>query len=92
MQKEELLHLHMLLVHLKKYEEGVAQEEIPTIAYNSLKISPVHIHKNKICHKNAILSLSNELVDYFRIKSPFNNYPNEIKSKEMSAEHIPTHG
>jgi hypothetical protein len=27
-QKEELLHLHMLMIHIKKYYEGITNEEI----------------------------------------------------------------
>jgi len=67
-QKEELLHLHMLLVHVKKYYESTNNEEIMAENYTSLSISPVHIHKNKICHKEAILSLGDELVQYVRSK------------------------
>ena len=66
MQKEELLHLHMLLVHVKNYYESVNGEEIITENYNLLEISPVHIHKNKVCHKQAILTLGDELVQYIR--------------------------
>ena len=64
MQKEELLHLHMLLVHVKKYYESIKHEDVLTNHYNELNISPVHIHKNKVCHKEAILTLGKELVGY----------------------------
>ncbi len=37
----------MLMIHIKKYYEGITSEEIPTNRYNSLAISPVHIHKDK---------------------------------------------
>ena len=56
----------MLLVHVKNYYESVNGEEIITENYNSLRISPVHIHKNKVCHKQAILTLGDELVQYIR--------------------------
>ena len=66
MQKEELLHLHMLLVHVKKYYESIKNEDVLTSSYNELNISPVHIHKNKVCHKEAILTLGKELVGYLQ--------------------------
>jgi len=56
----------MLLVHVKNYYESVNSEEIITENYNLLEISPVHIHKNKVCHKQAILTLGDELVQYIR--------------------------
>lgn len=54
----------MLMVHIKKYYEGVTQEEIPTDRYKSLEISPVHIHKDKKSHKAAILTLGDEIVSH----------------------------
>lgn len=68
MQKEELLHLHMLFVHVKKYYEATYGDEVCTTGYNGLSISPVHIHKNKSCHKEAILMLGDELVSYLKSK------------------------
>jgi len=65
-QKEELLHLHMLFVHVKKYYETATSEEVVTERYDTLHISPVHIHKNKKSHKEAILVLGQEIVDHIR--------------------------
>ena len=62
MQKEELLHLHMLMVHIRKYYEGITNEEIETERYDALQISPVHIHKDKKAHKEALLTLGEEIV------------------------------
>jgi hypothetical protein len=69
-QKEELLHLHMLLIHVKKYYENLTSDEIFTDRYNALTISPVHIHKNKILHKKAILTLGDEIVTHIRGHRP----------------------
>ncbi|MCG7854626.1 MAG: UPF0058 family protein [Methanoregulaceae archaeon] len=52
----------MLMIHIKKYSENITHQEIPTKHYDSLEISPVHIHKNKKCHKEAILALGDEIV------------------------------
>ncbi len=67
-QKEELLHLHMLFVHVKKYYESTHGDEVCTTGYDGFCISPVHIHKNKSCHKEAILMLGDELVGYLKSK------------------------
>ncbi len=65
-QKEELLHLHMLLMHIKKYYETTTGEEVYTPDYDVLHVSPAHIHKNKITHKKAILALGEDLVHQLR--------------------------
>jgi len=88
MQKEELLHLHMLLVHIKRYYENLIGEEIATNGYDSIHISPIHIHKNKICHKKAILTLSDEIVTHIKAhQHPVIEYSTEIKSKGIAAEY-----
>ena len=78
MQKEELLHLHMLFIHVKKYYETLTNDEIPTERYNSLDISPVHIHKNKKCHMEAILVLGGEIVSHLKSVSPVDFQPDHI--------------
>ena len=88
MQKEELLHLHMLLVHVKKYYESIKNEDVLTSNYNELKISPVHIHKNKVCHKEAILTLGKELVGYIQdgqVQSV--GYAPGVGTEEVAVEH-----
>ncbi|HIH03960.1 MAG TPA: hypothetical protein HA263_08970 [Methanoregulaceae archaeon] len=66
MQKEELLHLHMLMVHIKKFYETTTGESIDTSRYVGLEVSPVHIHKNKKSHKEALLILGEEIVGSMR--------------------------
>ena len=65
-QKEELLHLHMLMVHIKKFYESTTGESIDTSRYVGLEVSPVHIHKNKKSHKEALLVLGEEIVGRMR--------------------------
>jgi hypothetical protein len=69
-QKNELLHLHMLMFHIKMYFEGITNNEILTERYNSLEISPLHIHKDKKAHKDALLTLGNEIVSYIHGPTP----------------------
>ena len=59
----------MLLVHVKKYYESTRHEIIDTKNYDELNISPVHIHKSKVSHKEAILTLGSEIADYLQ-KNP----------------------
>jgi hypothetical protein len=88
-QKEELLHLHMLMIHIKKYYEGITNEEIRTDRYNSLEISPVHIHKDKKAHKDALLTLGDEIVNHIHGQSmPVVNYSHESSATpRVAAEH-----
>ncbi|HWQ66705.1 MAG TPA: UPF0058 family protein [Methanospirillum sp.] len=85
-QKEELLHLHMLFVHVKKYYEATTSEEISTEQYDTLHISPVHIHKNKNSHKEAILVLGQEIVDHIRQQRPHPMGFTEMVSTEIAVE------
>lgn len=62
MQKEELIHLHMLMVQVKKYYESTSGSTVNTEEYDALSISPIHIHKNKNLHRVALLTLGNEIV------------------------------
>jgi hypothetical protein len=68
-QKEELLHLHMLMIHIKKYCENITNDEIHSERYNSLEISPGHIHKDKKAHKDALLTLGDEIVTHIQEQS-----------------------
>ena len=88
MQKEELLHLHMLMIHIRKYYEGVTGDEISTKRYASLAISPVHIHKNKKCHKDAILTLGDEIVSHIKSRTAVKiDYTGDMAPKTVAVEH-----
>ena len=87
MQKAELLHLHVLMIHIKKYYEGITNEEIPTERYNLLEISPLHIHREKNAHKNALLTLANEIVLHIHGRPrPVVNYSSEVALQKVAAE------
>jgi hypothetical protein len=87
MQKEELLHLHMLMVQVKKYYESVSGNNVQTAEYDALQISPIHIHKNKNLHRVALLTLGNEIVSDMNAtqaaQTPFTQEP----SPRIVAEH-----
>ena len=68
MHKDELLHLHNLMYHIKKYCESITNDEIQAERYNSLEISPVYIHKDKNAHKDALLILGNEIDSHIHNK------------------------
>jgi hypothetical protein len=87
-QKEELLHLHMLMIHIKKYYEGITNDEIQTNRYNSLTISPVHIHKDKKAHKEALLVLGDEIVTHIHgQKAPVATISSDSVTRGVTAEH-----
>ncbi|MCD5425842.1 MAG: UPF0058 family protein [Methanosarcinaceae archaeon] len=60
MHKDELIQLHTLMVQIRRYFEnnGTCQsfEE-----YDSLSISPMHLHRSKAEHKHAIFVLGNNI-------------------------------
>ncbi len=60
MHKDELIQLHTLMAQIKKYLESQGVEH-DFGEYNSLAISPVHIHRSKAEHKHAIFVLGNHL-------------------------------
>lgn len=60
MNKEELIQLHTLMVLIKDFFEQRGKGEFSK--YYSLQISPVHIHRNKYEHKNAIFILDKEIL------------------------------
>jgi hypothetical protein len=78
----------MLMIHIKKYYEGITSEEIPTKRYNSLAISPVHIHKDKKAHKEALLVLGDEIVTHIHgNRIPVVTYSSSAASTRVAAEH-----
>jgi len=86
-QKEELLHLHMLFIHVRKYYETITNEEIPTDRYKSLNITPVHIHKNKKSHKEAILILGQAIVAHITRKPAMLGFSHEMATpSEIAVE------
>lgn len=58
MYKDELIHLHQLLVYLMRFlvDNGVSSSDFDS--YVNTGISPHHIHKTKSEHKYAIFLLS----------------------------------
>jgi hypothetical protein len=60
LDKEELIHIHMLLYQVKMLMEqlGVSRG---FKEYEALNIKPVHVHRSKSEHKRAIFVLGNEI-------------------------------
>jgi hypothetical protein len=78
----------MLMIHIKKYYEGITSDEIPTTRYKSLAISPVHIHKDKKAHKEALLVLGDEIVTHIHgHRMPVVAYSSSAASTRVAAEH-----
>ncbi len=79
----------MLMFHIRMYFEGITHDEIPTERYNSLGISPLHIYKDKNAHKDALLTLGDEIVSHILGKKlPVVNYSYETASLlVVAAEH-----
>lgn len=87
MQKEELLHIHMLFVQIKKYYEHINHKTLPTEEYDALAVSPMHIHKNKNIHRIAVMTLGNEIVASMHAEMGSCGVATENKQEGIPAEH-----
>ena len=76
----------MLMIHVKKYIENITNQEISVKSYQTLDISPVHIHKNKKCHKEAILALGDEIVGYIHAQNKMVNVARDMIPETVAAE------
>jgi hypothetical protein len=86
-QKEELLHLHMLMIHIKKYCEIITSDEIHSERYSSLEVSPGHLHKDKKAHKDALLTLGDEIVTHIHEQSGLPvNYFSDTPATKVATE------
>lgn len=65
MQKDELIQMHTLLCQIKNHltTTGVARDN-SFREYETLGISPVHVHRSKGEHKRAIFLLGKELAEF----------------------------
>jgi hypothetical protein len=54
----------MLMFNIRMYFEGITHDEILTERYNSLEISPFHIHKDKNAHRDALFTLADEIISH----------------------------
>lgn len=68
MNKEELIHIHTLMVHMKDYLELRGKGEFSK--YYSLHISPTHVHRHKDEHKDAIFILGKEILRTIQEERP----------------------
>jgi len=77
----------MLMFLIKMYFGRITNNEILTERYNSLKISPLNIHKDKKAHKDALLTLGDEIVSYVHGQTlPSVNYSHETAALLVAAE------
>lgn len=61
MRKQELIHTHALLLDVRKYVQSTTDYPVPTPQYEALDIKPTSIHKGKTPHKQAAMTLLDEL-------------------------------
>lgn len=73
MHKDELLQLHSLLCQVKRYFEDA---NLPLNGefgeYESINVSPQHIHKSKTDHKKAVFLLGKGLSEVVMTDNPDN--------------------
>jgi hypothetical protein len=62
MRKQELIHMHALVTELSEYLMSTG-EDIDIEAYEGLHTSPIAIHQSKTAHAEAVMTLSQCIVD-----------------------------
>jgi hypothetical protein len=87
MEKEELIHLHMLLAQFKKYCEDKGLN-CDFSKYNNLHISPLQVHRSKEEHKQAIFLLGTALASM----AAMNNHPVNKKPSKKPLPGLRGHG
>jgi hypothetical protein len=87
MEKEELIHLHMLLAQFKKYCEDKGLN-CDFSKYNNLHISPLQVHRSKEEHKQAIFLLGTALASM----AAMNNHPVNKKPSKKPLQGLRKHG
>ncbi|WP_292466679.1 UPF0058 family protein [Methanolobus sp.] len=60
MHKDELIQLHTLMAQIRKHFEHTGVNN-SFGEYDSLSISPLHVHRSKAEHKHAIFVLGNDI-------------------------------
>ncbi|WP_094227565.1 UPF0058 family protein [Methanolobus psychrotolerans] len=60
MHKDELIQLHTLMAQIKRHFEHIGIDTSLN-EYDSLSISPLHVHRSKAEHKHAIFVLGNDI-------------------------------
>lgn len=60
MHKDELIQLHTLMAQIKRHFEHMGIND-SFDGYDSLSISPLHVHRSKAEHKHAIFVLGNDI-------------------------------
>ena len=74
MNKEELIQLHALMVLVKDFLEQRGKGDFSK--YYSLQISPIHVHRHKYEHKDAIFTLGKEILSTMFDYDDGSNLPN----------------
>lgn len=88
MQKKEFLHLQLLIFPVRIYSGGITSDEIRTDRYNSLEISPLHIHKDKKAHKDALLTPGDEIGSHILGRNlPAEDYSQKTVPLLAAADH-----
>ncbi len=77
----------MLMSLIRTYCRDIIHDEILTERYDFLGISPSHIHKDKIAHRDALIILGDEIVSHFHGRRvPVMNYSQRTAPPQAAVE------
>ncbi|GAA0241266.1 UPF0058 family protein [Haladaptatus pallidirubidus] len=63
MKKQELIHLHSLLIEVKDQYEAWNDETIKLQNYEDAGVYPTSIHRSKTAHRDSVFILTNEITE-----------------------------
>lgn len=84
MRKMDFIHLHGLLAETTDYLDEKETEDVDTSEYESLGVTPTDIHLQKGDHKEAVMTLVNELADFAE-----ENMSDDISPGEEATDETP---
>jgi hypothetical protein len=84
--KEELIQLHTLMVQMKKFFEESGHGEF--LQYQSLQISPIHVHRSKAEHKHAIFILGKEIASVMTLDEFSGPGRTQVRMQELASRAV----
>lgn len=70
MRKQEIIHLHGLLMEVRRYYKQETDTPIDFSDYDSLEIGTSSIHRSKGEHREAVFRLTEAIADDLRNEQP----------------------
>ncbi|MFZ3384207.1 MAG: UPF0058 family protein [Candidatus Methanoperedens sp.] len=81
-----MIQLHTLMVQMKKFFEENGHGEF--VQYQSLQISPIHVHRSKAEHKHAIFILGKEIASVMTLDEFSGPGRTQVRMQELATRAV----